>query len=86
MEKLVLTVEELAEALGIGRSTAYAAVRAGDIPSIRVGRRLLVPRVALERLLGEAGSEDDMSDPLRARQDNGFPKSTPVKSEIGEQE
>jgi excisionase family DNA binding protein len=50
--RLTYTVEEAAEIVGVGRSAAYAAVRAGDIPSIRVGRRLLVPRRALERLLG----------------------------------
>ena len=44
-------VEEAARILGIGRSAAYEAVRRGDIPSIRIGRRVLVPRAALDRLL-----------------------------------
>lgn len=48
----VLTVEEAADLLRIGRSAAYAAVKAGDIPSIRVGRTLRVPRHRLEQLLG----------------------------------
>lgn len=47
-----LTVEEAAELLSISRSLAYEAVRCGQIPSIRVGRRLLVPTAALRRLLG----------------------------------
>lgn len=51
--KRVLTVEEAAEALRISRSAAYAAVRSGVIPSLRVGRRLLVPAAGLARLLGE---------------------------------
>lgn len=51
MQRQTLTVEEAAKALGIGRGTAYEAVKRGEIPSIRVGRRLVVPRVALERLL-----------------------------------
>lgn len=51
MERQTLTVEEAARALGIGRGSAYEAVRRGDIPSIRVGRRLVVPRAALDRLL-----------------------------------
>ena len=37
--------------LGIGRDSSYEAVKRGDIPTIRIGRRLLVPKVALERLL-----------------------------------
>ncbi|WP_328435745.1 helix-turn-helix domain-containing protein [Nocardia puris] len=38
-----LSVEDAAAAFGIGRSTAYAAVAAGEIPSIRIGRRVRVP-------------------------------------------
>ena len=48
-----LTVPEAARKLGIGRNAAYEGVRAGDIPSIRIGKRLVVPKAALERLLGE---------------------------------
>lgn len=47
-----LLVEEAAHALGISRASAYEGVRTGTIPSIRIGRRILVPRAALERLLG----------------------------------
>ena len=46
-----MSVEEVARLLGIGRGSAYAAARAGQIPVLRVGRRLLVPRAALEALL-----------------------------------
>lgn len=44
---LTLTVEQTAKVLGIGRSTAYELVRAGDIPSLRLGRRLVIPAAAL---------------------------------------
>ena len=50
-ERLVLTVAEAASLLGISRSFAYEAAANGDIPTIRIGRRILVPKVALERLL-----------------------------------
>ena len=49
-----LTVEETAEILGLSRAFAYEAVSRGEIPSIRIGRRILVPKVALERLLNSA--------------------------------
>lgn len=67
----VLTVEEAAELLRIGRSAAYAAVKAGDIPSIRVGRQIRVPRHMLEALLGEnegaaAGSNRDDASSMSA--------------------
>ena len=47
----VFTVEEVGHILGVSRPSAYAAARSGDIPTIRIGRRLIVPRHALERLL-----------------------------------
>jgi len=50
-ERLTLTVEETAKLLGIGRQLAYERVKTGEIPSLKFGRRLLVPRKALERLL-----------------------------------
>ncbi len=51
MDKQTLTVPEAAKALGIGRSAAYEAARTGQIPTIRIGKRILVPIAALERLL-----------------------------------
>ena len=44
---LVLTVEEAAAALRIGRSAAYEAVRTGSIPAVRIGRLIRIPRGAL---------------------------------------
>lgn len=50
-----VTVEEAGQLLGIGRNQAYEAVRRGDIPSIKIGKRLLVPKPALDKMLnGEA--------------------------------
>lgn len=48
----ILTVEQTARVLGISRGLAFAAVRNGDIPSIRIGRRILVPRDRLRQKLG----------------------------------
>lgn len=45
------TIEEAAAVLGIGRDAAYAAARSGELPAIRIGRRLLVPVDALEAML-----------------------------------
>ncbi|MDG7002202.1 MAG: helix-turn-helix domain-containing protein [Nitrososphaerota archaeon] len=53
----VLTVEEAAEMLGLSRAFAYEAVNRGEIPSIRIGRRILVPKVALDRLLDSADGQ-----------------------------
>ncbi len=50
-ERVTFTVEETAKLLGIGRQLAYDRVKTGEIPVIKIGRRLLVPRRALEKLL-----------------------------------
>ena len=61
-DRLTMTVPEAAEALGIGKNQGYEAARAGQIPTIRIGRRLLVPRAAFERWL-EQGTP--VRDPAR---------------------
>ena len=45
------TIPEVAKVLGIGRNAAYEAARTGQIPTIRIGGRILVPLAALEKLL-----------------------------------
>ena len=52
---VTLTVPQAAQMLGIGRSAAYEAARTGQIPTLRIGRRLVVPIKALERLLEGRG-------------------------------
>ena len=47
------TVREAAQVLGIGRDATYAAVQTGTIPSIRVGRRVVIPREAIGRILDQ---------------------------------
>jgi excisionase family DNA binding protein len=46
-----VSVPEAGRQLGVGRDAAYRAAALGQLPTIRIGRRLLVPRAALERLL-----------------------------------
>ena len=51
-EAKTVSVEQAGRELGIGRNQAYEAIRRKEIPSIRIGKRLLVPRAALDRMLG----------------------------------
>jgi excisionase family DNA binding protein len=53
--RLGYTVEEAGVALGIGRTAAYKAATTGELPTIRMGRRLIVPLPALHRLLEMRG-------------------------------
>jgi excisionase family DNA binding protein len=52
-EPLTYTVEEAGRLCGVSRQLAYAAVRAGEIPAVRIGRRWVVPCVRLHAMLGD---------------------------------
>ena len=51
VNRLTYSVEETANILGLGRTATYQGIEKGEIPGIRIGKRILVPRAALERLL-----------------------------------
>ena len=57
-QRLGLSVDDAAWLLGISRDLAYDLVAAGQIPSVRLGRRIVVPRRALERVLDERLDSD----------------------------
>jgi excisionase family DNA binding protein len=78
-ERLTLTVEEAAEALGIGRTLAYDAVRRGELPTVRLGRRLLVPQSALDRLLG-IGPPIGASESVHRVGDQDGPRADPARA------
>ncbi len=52
-EPLALTVEEAGKRLGLGRAATYAAINRGELPHLRIGRRVVVPIAALEQWLSE---------------------------------
>jgi excisionase family DNA binding protein len=60
--RLVLTIPETARLLRISRGLAYEMARRGELPIIRLHRRLLVPRVALERMLAECNGSRFVAD------------------------
>jgi len=49
---------ECARLMGLSKGSTYEAVRQGTIPSLRIGRRLVIPRAALERMLEGQGGKD----------------------------
>ncbi len=51
------SVAELAQDLGISRQSAYSGIRAGTIPAIRLGKRFIIPRSAVQEWLKSAGRE-----------------------------
>jgi excisionase family DNA binding protein len=72
-----MTIDETAAELGISRSGAYAAARTGQIPVVRVGRRLLVPRAAFHAWLAAAGPVP----PLTVQREFDRPLAWPAYSE-----
>jgi excisionase family DNA binding protein len=50
-EEVSVPVEVAGEALGIGRNSAYSAIKSGEIPSVRIGRRVVVPTAAIRKML-----------------------------------
>ena len=59
MTKRTYSIPEAAQELGIGRSAAYEAAKTGEIPTIRIGNRILVPIAALDRMLEQAAPKPD---------------------------
>ena len=57
-DSLVLTPVETAKLLRIGRGTVYEQIRLGVIPSIRMGRKILVPKAALIEMLETAKGKE----------------------------
>ena len=55
-DSLVLTVTEAAKLLRLSKTTVYDQIRQGSIPNIRLGKRILIPRASLMRVL-ESASE-----------------------------
>ncbi|WP_281019563.1 helix-turn-helix domain-containing protein [Minwuia sp. IMCC3077] len=58
-DRKTYTVTEMAAVLGIGRTAAYEAVRTGQVPALKIGKRVVIPRAALERLLSDPADSAD---------------------------
>ena len=59
VDRLTLTVEEAASLIGISRGLAYKLARSGKLPTIRLGRRLLVPMGSLKLMLTQTKTSVD---------------------------
>lgn|SRR5215813_2466444 len=57
LTRQTVTIPEAAAILGIPRSTAYELAKKGVIPTLRLGRRKLVSRAVLHRMLGSDHTE-----------------------------
>jgi len=53
-ERLTYSVEQAGALLGLSRGASYGAANRGDLPILRIGRRIIIPKRALDRLLDSA--------------------------------
>jgi excisionase family DNA binding protein len=60
-DRLIVTVDEARRMMGLSRGSMYQAINTGQVPSIRVGRRILIPRARLEQILNgmQQGEKSD---------------------------
>ena len=58
-ERLTVNVSEAATMLGISRNSAFAAVRNGQIPALKLGRRWLISRHVLARMIESSAPSGD---------------------------
>ena len=51
MDRQTVSVPEAAKILGVSASCVFGAVRRNELPALRIGKRIVIPRAALERML-----------------------------------
>lgn len=61
-EPALLTVREAAEMLRVGRNLAYELVQRGELPALRVGRAIRIPRAALLAWIEEQSGASDVTE------------------------
>ena len=54
-QSLVYDVPEAGAKLGLSRNASYAAAKRGDLPTIKIGKLLRVPKAAFDQMLARAG-------------------------------
>ncbi|HUW45633.1 MAG TPA: helix-turn-helix domain-containing protein [Dehalococcoidia bacterium] len=57
--RLTYDVKTAAKLLGLSKNSAYQACLTGQIPCLKIGKRILIPRAQLDRMLNEAGKAKD---------------------------
>lgn len=60
-EKLTYTIQETCKLLGIGKGKGYQLAHAGLLPVLKFGKRMVVPKYALEQMMKQAGRNTQQS-------------------------
>ena len=59
MEKMTMTVMEMAQCLDIGKNMAYELVKSGDVPYLKIGRQIRIPKKAFNDWICQASTSND---------------------------
>jgi excisionase family DNA binding protein len=78
MEPLTYSVMEAAKALGVGRQGIYQLINSGGLDAVRIGRRILVPRHALRKLVGLP--QEEGTSPAEAPPQHAAPSMAPERA------
>jgi hypothetical protein len=65
-DSVIMSVPAAGKLMGLGRAAAYGAASRGELPTLRFGRKLVVPVAELQRLLGFAGASKSARHPDQA--------------------
>lgn len=57
-ERMCLSIPEAGRMLGVSRNFAYELARQGKLPVIQLGKRKLIPKIRLEKMLGGEESHE----------------------------
>lgn len=57
-ERACYTIDELAQLLGVGKASVYKLLKTGKIPSLKAGKKFVVPRAAVHRVLESLGTSE----------------------------
>ncbi|MBE3598404.1 MAG: helix-turn-helix domain-containing protein [Limnochordaceae bacterium] len=60
IDREYVMVPEVMQILGLSKNSVYRLLHAGAIPALRVGRKFVIPRLALERLLADPAAVQRM--------------------------
>lgn len=82
--QLAMSVDDAAEALGVSKDAIYKAVRRNEIPSVKVGARVLIPRRWLEQLFNESSAAvaDALATPTGSASASGSVDSTTAEPSL----
>ncbi len=58
-ECLTLTVPQVSKILGLSKNSCYQACLNGQLPHLKIGKRILIPKIAIERMLADIGPKNN---------------------------